>query len=53
MMDKELNMRAARPEAMQLVKDMAQAVQERNADQYQSAADRYATGTILFAVLIS
>ncbi|CAE7183594.1 unnamed protein product [Symbiodinium pilosum] len=31
-----------RPEAMQLVKDMAQAVQERNADQYHSAADRYA-----------
>lgn len=32
-----------RPEAMRLVKDMAQAVQERNADQFHSAAERYAT----------
>ena len=31
----------ARPEAMRLVKDMAQAVQERNADQFHSAAERY------------
>ncbi|CAE6920694.1 unnamed protein product [Symbiodinium natans] len=32
-----------RPEAMRLVKDMAQAVQERNADHYHSAAAKYAS----------